>query len=384
VRVAITDYKLPLTEDPTTQTRGLAPFIVDERAVNDYYPYGMLIPERSYSSNDYRYGYNTQEKSLEIDANGNHTTAEFWEYDARRAGRWNRDPVIKPIRSDYSVFSSNPITNSDLFGDEDVSKIYPQSSEKCEEAGRQFVQESLTEYYKLRNEYPRSFLFGEGLLQASAGVVESVGVLAAAETGIGALWGAARGTSAVYNVFAGTSRSFVAVLGTDSQVKDCPTLSGNSLPGMIVGATTGSQDAANISDVYLTLLGNPKVLPLVTNKIGISNNTIFSTKNDIGYWGIIGDVSDGYLYFQTVVEKLTIAPLKSNLTYNMSFIMQSSTAIKQPSVKTLSGSIISTKAIGIPTLIKIEDTVTQPGTNKAAKTSSSSKSGAKPRCNKGA
>jgi hypothetical protein len=67
VRAAITDFKLPLAEDPTAQTRGILPFIVDERAVkigfpksqnvvktfwdnNDYYPYGMLIPERSLQS----------------------------------------------------------------------------------------------------------------------------------------------------------------------------------------------------------------------------------------------------------------------------------------------------------------------------------------------
>jgi hypothetical protein len=125
VRVAITDFKQPAT---LTQARGVQPFIVDERSVNDYYPYGMLIPERSWSSSDYRYGYNTQEKSLEIDANGNHTTAEFWEYDSRRAGRWNPDPVVKPDRSDYSVFSNNPITNSDVQGDDDVSKIIPGST----------------------------------------------------------------------------------------------------------------------------------------------------------------------------------------------------------------------------------------------------------------
>jgi len=133
----ISDYKLPQNPDPTAQPRGVMPFTVDEKAVkvglpksqnvvttfwdnSDYYPYGMLIPERSWSSADYRYGYNTQEKSLEIDANGNHTTAEFWEYDARRAGRWNRDP--KPIIgiSEYATFLSNPIRWNDINGDEVV------------------------------------------------------------------------------------------------------------------------------------------------------------------------------------------------------------------------------------------------------------------------
>ncbi len=114
VRTVISDFKQPAT---LTQARGVPPFIVDERSVNDYYPYGMLIPERSWSSSDYRYGYNTQEKSLEIDPNGNHNTAEFWEYDARSGRRWNRDP--KPITgiSDYATFAGNPILHSDALGD---------------------------------------------------------------------------------------------------------------------------------------------------------------------------------------------------------------------------------------------------------------------------
>ncbi len=123
VRTAITDYKLPQNPDPTAQPRGVMPFSVDEKAVNDYYPYGMLIPERSWSSADYRYGYNTQEKSLEIDPHGNHTTAEFWEYDARSVKRWNRDP--KPITgiSDYAINKNNPISNIDPKGDDPVTAI---------------------------------------------------------------------------------------------------------------------------------------------------------------------------------------------------------------------------------------------------------------------
>jgi hypothetical protein len=77
VRVAIGDMKIP------TSTRGLAPFVVDEKSVSDFYPGGMSISDRSWQGTAYRYGYNAQEKSLEIDASGNHHTAEFWEMDAR-------------------------------------------------------------------------------------------------------------------------------------------------------------------------------------------------------------------------------------------------------------------------------------------------------------
>ncbi|MCX6147439.1 MAG: hypothetical protein NTW25_09360 [Candidatus Kapabacteria bacterium] len=77
VRVAIGDMKIP------TGTRGIAPFYVDEKSVMDYYAGGMSISDKSWQGTSYRYGYNAQEKSLEIDASGNHHTAEFWEVDAR-------------------------------------------------------------------------------------------------------------------------------------------------------------------------------------------------------------------------------------------------------------------------------------------------------------
>lgn len=137
MRLAISDMKLPANED--TQTRGEAPFYVDEKAVNDYYPFGMLIADdgsdnRSWQSTDFRYGYNGQEKSLEIDPNGNHNTAEFWEYDARTARRWNLDPVVKLWESGYSTFGNNPIFFSDPNGDD----------LKTDDEGYMYKQEGLT------------------------------------------------------------------------------------------------------------------------------------------------------------------------------------------------------------------------------------------------
>ncbi len=85
-------------------------------SANDYYPFGMIMPNRNFTaSSTYRYGFNGQEKSDEIDINT--TTAQFWEYDARSGRRWNLDP--KPIASlsRYSTFANNPIWNSDIKGD---------------------------------------------------------------------------------------------------------------------------------------------------------------------------------------------------------------------------------------------------------------------------
>jgi hypothetical protein len=65
----------------------------------------------------YRYGYNSQEKVDEIAGAGNHTTAEFWEYDTRLGRRWNQDPKPNPSISNYAVFANNPIWYSDILGD---------------------------------------------------------------------------------------------------------------------------------------------------------------------------------------------------------------------------------------------------------------------------
>ena len=84
---------------------------------SDYYPFGAPIQGRSFSSTEYRFGYNTQEKTDEISGPGNHNTAIFWEYDGRLGRRWNTDPVVKPWESLYACLSNNPILLNDPDGD---------------------------------------------------------------------------------------------------------------------------------------------------------------------------------------------------------------------------------------------------------------------------
>jgi hypothetical protein len=80
----------------------------------------MLMPVRSFtqtSAANFRYGFNGQEKTDEIAGAGNHTTAEFWEYDVRTGRRWTLDPKPAVGISQYSAFSNNPIFNADPKGD---------------------------------------------------------------------------------------------------------------------------------------------------------------------------------------------------------------------------------------------------------------------------
>jgi hypothetical protein len=65
---------------------------------------------------DYRFGFNGQEKTNEIAGVGNHNTALFWEYDTRLGRRWNIDPVVKEWESLFATFGSNPIVYIDPDG----------------------------------------------------------------------------------------------------------------------------------------------------------------------------------------------------------------------------------------------------------------------------
>ena len=86
----------------------------DVSSAQDYYPFGMQMPGRKFSSLGYRYGFNGQEESDDVTI-GN-TTAEYWEYDSRIGRRWNLDPVPMADASDYSTFGNNPISNVDPDG----------------------------------------------------------------------------------------------------------------------------------------------------------------------------------------------------------------------------------------------------------------------------
>ena len=75
------------------------------------------MPGRKYTAGSaYRYGFNGQEKSTEL--NQAFTTAEFWEYDSRIGRRWNVEPVIAkyPNLSGYVVFANDPVNLQDPDG----------------------------------------------------------------------------------------------------------------------------------------------------------------------------------------------------------------------------------------------------------------------------
>ena len=86
-------------------------------SVSDYSPFGVELANRSWSIEEYRIGFNTQENVPEI-APGQ-TTAMYWEYNARLGRRWQLDPVLKTWESSYACFSNNPIIMIDPKGNTD-------------------------------------------------------------------------------------------------------------------------------------------------------------------------------------------------------------------------------------------------------------------------
>jgi len=92
------------------------PYPVGIRMQSHQHPFGMLMKKRTFSNEEYRYGFNSQEKDDEVAGSGNMNTAEYWEYDCRLGRRWNLDPVIKVFESPYASFANNPIWFADPFG----------------------------------------------------------------------------------------------------------------------------------------------------------------------------------------------------------------------------------------------------------------------------
>jgi len=86
----------------------------------NYYPFGMLLPNRHESSNAYRYGFNGMGKDDEVSGEAN-----SYDFGARmynpRVGRFlSNDPIIQPHQSTYLYAANNPIYFIDLNGQDNI------------------------------------------------------------------------------------------------------------------------------------------------------------------------------------------------------------------------------------------------------------------------
>ncbi len=118
-RVVVSDMKQPTTES------GLAPFAAVLSSYANYYPYGMLQPDRSWQGGQWRYGFNGKEMDDEwsnagggVPVTGNAYDFGFRVYETRLA-RWiSTDPCEfkYPAISPYAFVANNPILRIDPDG----------------------------------------------------------------------------------------------------------------------------------------------------------------------------------------------------------------------------------------------------------------------------
>ncbi|WP_299311244.1 RHS repeat-associated core domain-containing protein [uncultured Aquimarina sp.] len=107
-----------VTDRKLIDTENLATFTPDVLTFSDYYPFGMLLPNRHGNSSEYRYGFNGMEKDDEIKGGGNSYDFGMRMLDPR-IGRWLAvDPLRKkaPGITPYRFGFNNPIRYKDPDG----------------------------------------------------------------------------------------------------------------------------------------------------------------------------------------------------------------------------------------------------------------------------
>jgi RHS repeat-associated protein len=95
-------------------------FTSDVVSQSDYYPFGMMLPGRNSSEEEYRYGYQGSEMDNEVkDSKGTSYTTHFRLLDSR-IGKWmSVDPKSQEMcgQSPYCSMNNNPIVHNDILGD---------------------------------------------------------------------------------------------------------------------------------------------------------------------------------------------------------------------------------------------------------------------------
>jgi len=88
-------------------------FMPDVLSYSDYYPFGMLVPTRHGSSNEYRYGFQGQEMDNEIKGEGNSINYTFRMHDPRIGRFFAVDPLFKQYAYNSPfAFSENRVIDA--------------------------------------------------------------------------------------------------------------------------------------------------------------------------------------------------------------------------------------------------------------------------------
>ena len=98
----------------------------DVVAYNDYYPFGMLLPNRHHNTPDYRYGFQGQEMDDEVKGEGNSLNFKYRMHDPRVGRFLSIDPIEKvyPHISPYAFSENRVIDGVDFEGLEYVTRTH--------------------------------------------------------------------------------------------------------------------------------------------------------------------------------------------------------------------------------------------------------------------
>jgi RHS repeat-associated protein len=112
VLVTVNDKKVGISSNDSTVDY-FNPQVV---SAQDYYPFGMMQPERKYNVSGYRYGFNGKENDNEISGEGNNLDFGSRIYDPR-LGKWlSLDAVKVAWQSPYVFVSNSPVQKLDPDG----------------------------------------------------------------------------------------------------------------------------------------------------------------------------------------------------------------------------------------------------------------------------
>ncbi|WP_299254015.1 RHS repeat-associated core domain-containing protein [uncultured Aquimarina sp.] len=118
--VVIDNFKI--SELIEQDSADLITFTPDVLTFSDYYPFGMLLPNRHGNSSDYRYGFNGKEMDNEVKGEGAQYDYGFRIYDPRIGKFLSRDPLASsfPWFTPYQFAGNKPIVAIDLDGLEEL------------------------------------------------------------------------------------------------------------------------------------------------------------------------------------------------------------------------------------------------------------------------
>lgn len=147
----------------------------DVTSANDYYPFGMLMPERQFSSGDYRFGFNGKEQDSKVSGTGNQYDYGFRIYNPRIGKFLSVDPLSKsyPFWSPYQFAGNSPISGVDIDGLEYFFTADGVLMNKFGTSNEMMVLKTNSNYIELKNEGLHSLINGSYSISKATDLVYS-------------------------------------------------------------------------------------------------------------------------------------------------------------------------------------------------------------------